>query len=263
MPELPEVNEKKRRFDEVALNKTIEKVDLIDVSYILKNIEPEDFSDKLSGRRFVQSTRRGKYFFVELDNEDHVLFHFGMSGRFHYYDDSKEAPKHERFAFELDDGYRLGFNCPRKLARIHYIPDLDQFIKDKKLGEDALKISKEAFLKQMEGKKGTIKGFLLNQKYLAGMGNLYADEVCWQLNIHPASNVASLDEATRSTIHERMISILNTAVDRNAVYADYPEEWMWNHRHKAGQCPRDESEWEVDKVAGRTTYYCAQCQELV
>jgi formamidopyrimidine-DNA glycosylase len=263
MPELPEVNEKKRHFNEFALNKKIQQVDLTDVSYILKNIEPAAFAEKLSGRQFVSSSRRGKYFFARLDNDDHVLFHFGMSGRFRYYEEMEDRPKHERFAFEFDNGFRLGFDCPRKLARIHYITDLANFIKDKKLGEDALDISQEAFLKQMEGKKGTLKGFLLNQKYLAGMGNLYADEVCWQLHIHPASTVDALSQELREKIHARMIHILQTAVKKHAVYAEYPDEWMWNHRNKDDTCPRDGTEWEVDKVAGRTTYYCPQCQELI
>lgn len=131
------------------------------------------------------------------------------------------------------------------------------------MGEDALVISEEEFMPLTEGRRGAIKGFLLNQKYLAGMGNLYVDEVCWQVGVHPASVVGALEEGKRRELFRRMQAILRKAVELDAVYAEYPEEWLWNHREKGGACPRDGHELARDKVAGRSTYYCAQCQELV
>ncbi|MEQ8703018.1 MAG: DNA-formamidopyrimidine glycosylase family protein [Phaeodactylibacter sp.] len=262
MPELPEVNAKKNHFDQVALHQKIETVDLIDTSYILKEISGPAFAEKLTGRTFTGSYRRGKYFFAKLDNGDHILFHFGMSGRFRYYDDPDDQPKYERFAFDFEEGGRLGFDCPRKLARIHYVEDLDAFIAKKNLGEDALVLKEADFLEMAKGRKGTIKGFLLNQKYLAGMGNLYVDEVCWQQGIHPASVMGLLSEEEQRAMFQNMQAILQKAVALDAVYPDYPEEWLWNHRDKGGTCPKDGTELQRDKVAGRSTYYCPQCQEL-
>ncbi|NBC07107.1 MAG: DNA-(apurinic or apyrimidinic site) lyase [Bacteroidetes bacterium] len=263
MPELPEVNAKKDYFDRVALQQRMEKVDIIDTHYILKNMDGETFAKRLKGRTFTGSHRRGKYFFAELDNGHYVLLHFGMSGRFRYYHDMGEQPKHERFAFVFENGARMGFDCPRKLARIHYVEDLEAFIQEKNLGEDALELKEADFMKMTEGRRGTIKGFLLNQRYLAGMGNLYVDEVCWQEGIHPASTMGALSEAQRRGLFRRMQQILAKAVELDAVYAHYPDEWLWNHRTKDGTCPRDGNGLSQDKVAGRTTYYCAQCQELV
>ena len=262
MPELPEVNTKKLNFDRVALNRKIEKVELLETNHIFKNISGEAFAQKMKGRQFTGSYRRGKYLFAHLDNDHDVLFHFGMTGEFYAYDEPEQHPRHERFAFLFPDGERLGFDCPRKLAHIYYLEDKDAFIKEKKLGEDALVISEEAFLEKLNGKTGTIKGFFLNQSNLAGMGNLYADEVCWQVGIHPASLIPALDDKTRRLLHHRMQAILQTAVNRRADYANYPDEWLWNHREKGGTCPRDGQELEKDKVAGRSTYYCPQCQEL-
>jgi formamidopyrimidine-DNA glycosylase len=262
MPELPEVHQKKLHFDEYALNQKIAKVDAIDVSYILKNVSAEEFQSVLSGRHFTSTYRRGKYLFAKLDNDRHMLFHFGMSGKFEYYQPPQAPPRHERFAFEFSNGYRLGFNCPRKFAQIHYVENLDSFIREKKLGEDALVISQSSFLELMNGKKGSIKGYLLNQKHLAGMGNLYADEVCWQIGIHPASTIPALSMHIREQVFLTMQEILQEAIANKANYNSYPEEWMWNHRVKDGHCPRDGQEWAIDKVAGRTTYYCPQCQTL-
>ena len=263
MPELPEVNAKKHYFDHSALHKKIDQVVLKDVSYILKNISGEAFATRLKGRHFTDSYRRGKYLFAELDNGHHVLFHFGMSGQFKYYEEEHDRPKHERFAIQFDNDFRLGFNCPRKFARIEYIEDLEAFLQKKGLGEDALIIQEGTFIQLTEGRRGTVKGFLLNQKYLAGMGNLYVDEVCWQIGIHPASVMGALSTEKRKELFQRMQAILQKAIDLKATYADYPEEWLWNHRHHDGKCPRDGHPLEIDKVAGRTTYYCPACQELI
>ena len=262
MPELPEVNTKKLNFDRVALHKKIEKVELRETNHIFRNITGEAFAKKMKGRKFTHSYRRGKYLFAHLDNGHDVLFHFGMTGEFYIYEEGDQHPKHERFAFLFPDGQRLGFDCPRKLAHIYYLENKDEFIHEKKLGEDALEISEEAFLEKMEGKTGTIKGFFLNQSNLAGMGNLYADEVCWQVRIHPASLLPALDDVTRRELYRCMQAILQQAIINKADYANYPDEWLWNHRDKGGTCPRDGHELERDKVAGRSTYYRPQCQEL-
>jgi len=96
------------------------------------------------------------------------------------------------------------------------------------------------------------------------MGNLYVDEVCWQIGIHPASVMGALSAEKRRALFQRMQAILQKAVDLDAEYSAYPEEWLWNHRHNDhGECPRDGSSLEKDKVAGRTTYYCPACQELI
>ena len=262
MPELPEVNTKKINFDGVALNKPIEKVELHETNHIFRNISGEAFAQKMKGRQFTGSYRRGKYLFAKLDNGHDVLFHFGMTGEFYAYDEPEQRPKYERFAFLFPDGQRLGFDCPRKLAHIYYLEDKDEFIREKKLGEDALVITEAEFLEKMSGKTGTIKGFFLNQSNLAGMGNLYADEVCWQLGIHPASLLPALDGKTRRELYHCMQAILQTAIANHADYVNYPDEWLWNHRDKGGTCPRDGHELERDTVAGRSTYYCPLCQEL-
>ncbi|MCB0552762.1 MAG: Fpg/Nei family DNA glycosylase [Phaeodactylibacter sp.] len=262
MPELPEVNTKKLNFDRVALHKKIEKVELRETNHIFRNITGEAFARRMQGRQFTGSYRRGKYLFAQLDNGHDVLFHFGMTGEFYQYDDPAQRPKHERFAFLFPEGSRLGFDCPRKLAHIYYLEDKEAFIREKKLGEDALVISEAEFLNKLKGKTGTIKGFFLNQSNLAGMGNLYADEVCWQVGVHPASLIPALDEDTRRALYTRMQAMLKQAIEMKADYAHYPDEWLWNHRIKGGTCPRDGHLLERDEVAGRTTYYCPNCQEF-
>lgn len=254
MPELPEVHTFKRYFDATSLQQKINKV-LVHDDKIIRNVSGTAFARRLKGRTFTDSYRRGKYLFAHLDNGHHVLLHFGMTGDLAYYADNADGPKHERFVFQFDNGYRLGFDCPRKFARILYLEDLDAYLQETGLGEDALEIKQKTFLSLMEGRKGAIKGFLLNQKLVAGVGNLYADEICFQTRIHPASRLNQLSQEQRKDIFKKMKKILRYAVKREAHYKAYPKDWFWEWR-KEGEKGPENSVVEKMVVAGRSTYYC-------
>lgn len=252
MPELPEVNTFKKYFDGTSVHQKIVDVSISD-GKIIRNIDEADFVDRLVGRYFVSSIRRGKYLFAQLDNNTHVLFHFGMTGDIKYYSEVEDRPKYERFHILFEGGSKLGFDCLRKFARIAYIEDLEAYIDDIGLGVDALEISEADFLHKMAGRKTAIKGFLLNQKLLAGVGNLYADEICNQARVHPGSKVDKIQKKKRKEIYKAMQSILNFAIERAAHYKDYPDDWFWQWRIKGGES--DKGEIIVEKIAGRTTYY--------
>ncbi|MFT6321648.1 MAG: formamidopyrimidine-DNA glycosylase [Granulosicoccus sp.] len=262
MPELPEVNTFKLYFDKTSLHQKIGEVHVQD-DKIMRNIDGDSFIEKLTGRTFVDSYRRGKYLFGKLDDGNDVLFHFGMTGDFKYYEDEMDQPRHERFAFHFANGYRLGFDCPRKFARILYLEDLEKYIADIGLGEDALVISASDFLKKMEGRKTSIKGFLLNQKLLAGVGNLYADEICFQTRIHPASPVNALKPKHKKAIYEAMQNILTIAVDRARYYKEEKtadDFFQW--RVEGQKAPQGKGVCQVEKIAGRTTYFFDIYQKL-
>jgi len=252
MPELPEVNTFQKYFEGTSLHQKIMDVHIAD-GKIIRNVSDQEFIDGLVGRSFESSMRRGKYLFGQLDDDQHVLFHFGMTGDFKYYFEEEERPRHERFHILFEGGAKLGFDCPRKFARIALIPDLDVYIRELGLGEDALVISQKDFLTKMEGRTSTIKGFLLNQKLVAGVGNLYADEICYQTRVHPGSRVNALSTRKKNEIYRAMRSILTTAVERTAHYKNYPDDWFWAWRNKEGKTGKGEI--AVEKIAGRTTYY--------
>lgn len=260
MPELPEVNTFKRYFDESSLNQKIAQTIVAD-DKIIRNCTGSEFAELTGGRTFLKSYRRGKYLFAEMDNGEHVLLHFGMTGDLAYYEDEIDKPKHERFRFEFENGMKLGFDCPRKFARIVHIPDLEEFIENKKLGEDALVISEKAFLAAAAGKKATIKGFLLNQNHLAGVGNLYADEICYQTKIHPASRTNALSKKQLKSIFKTMQSILNQAIEQLPHYKEYPGEWFWEKWRKEGEL-KGKGMVVSGKIAGRTSYWVNGWQVL-
>ncbi len=268
MPELPEVNTYQKYFDAAAVGQRIVDVDVSD-DYIIKQVGPESgnttaatsrvgyfgqrFAERLRGRSITGSHRRGKYLFGELDNGHSVLLHFGMTGDLKLYSEPDQRTKHERFAFVFADGQRLGFDDPRKFAKIRYVEDRETYIANIKLGVDALKITEDEFLAQAKGRNTSIKAFLLNQTALAGVGNLYADEICYQTRIHPESRVAKLSKPKLRAIYTAMVEILTIACDRDAYYRNYPPGWFWQWR----KLDEVEGRGKVMEgiVGGRTTHW--------
>ena len=274
MPELPEVNTYQKYFDAAALGQRIAAVDVAD-DYIVKQVGGETgnttsatsrpgvlgarFAERLSGQTVTGSYRQGKYLFADLDSGHSVLLHFGMTGDLKLYTEPDERPRHERFALVFDGGQRLGFDDPRKFAKIRYLEDRAAYVRDIRLGEDALTISRPDFLAQAEGRRTPIKAFLLNQTALAGVGNLYADEILYQTRIHPESPVAALTRKQLTHIHRAMREILQTACDRDAYYRDYPPGWFWQWRKEERVARRGEVRRAT--VGGRTTCWVEPWQK--
>ncbi|MFK7936452.1 MAG: Fpg/Nei family DNA glycosylase [Saprospiraceae bacterium] len=261
MPELPEVNAYKVYFNEAAFNQKIERV-IVHDDKIIRNMDGNTFAEACKNRTFVGSYRRGKYLFGEFDNGDHVLLHFGMTGDIKYYSAPEDKPKHERFVFVFENGMRLGFDDPRKFGRILYLTDLQAYIKEIKLGEDALVLSEDAFMRLIKGKKASIKGFLLNQKFLAGVGNLYADETCYQLQIHPATPSNQLTEEQQRAVFRKMQEIMGFAAEQLPNYKGYPPNWFWNLWREVGKEIEGKGTVVSCKVAGRTTMFVEGWQVL-
>ncbi len=275
MPELPEVNTYQKYFDAAAVGKRVAGVDIAD-DYIFKQVLDETgnstsatsepgvlgarFAERLAGQRIVGSHRRGKYLFADLDSGHSFLLHFGMTGDLKLYTEPEDRARHERFALVFDTGERLGFDDPRKFAKIRYLASREAYVAKIRLGVDALEISKEAFLAQAGGRRTAIKAFLLNQLALAGVGNLYADEILYQTRIHPESPVGALDEEQLVQIHAKMGEILQIACDRDAYYRNYPPGWFWQWRKEE----RVEGRGDVlrSKVGGRTTHWVEPWQKL-
>lgn len=261
MPELPEVHTFQQYFDAAALQQQVMRVEVHD-DKIIRNMDGSSFAERVAGNTFISSLRRGKYLFAHLDNGHDVLLHFGMTGDLKLYTEAEEAPRFERFTFVFRDGQRLGFDDARKFARILYLEDRDAYITEVGLGPDALIMTAEDFLAAMHKRKTSIKGFLLNQKIVAGVGNLYADEICYRTHVHPASVVSKLPAKKRSELFTTMQAVLQEAVQQAPYYKDYPDNWMWNAwRYDGHLMPDGKSVVENTKIAGRTTYFAEGWQK--
>ena len=261
MPELPEVHNFKLYFDAAARGQTIAGVTVHD-DFIIRNLPGTAFADALAGRRIIDTLRRGKYLFAGLDNGHDLLLHFGMTGDLNLYQDPGDAHRFERFTLHFADGNHLGFVDPRKFARVLYLEDRAAYIRDIKLGPDALELTEEQWMAAVRGRRTSVKAVLLNQSVLAGIGNLYADEICYRLRLHPAARVDELSEERLRAVYRTTREVMELATENPPYYRDYPENWFWHVWRHAGQ-PRPEGvgEVRVTKVAGRTTYYVDGWQE--
>ncbi len=261
MPELPEVNTVMKGFRSTVLHDKILEVSVRD-SKIIRNCTAEYFSSALLDKHFIDTYRQGKYFFGVLDSGISILFHLGMTGDIVYYRDEIDAPRHERFYLRLASGMILGYDDPRKFSRILVVEDRMAYLEEINLGPDALRISQDDFLQIFEGRRSPVKSLLMNQQLISGIGNLYADEICFQARLHPASTALLLDKKDRQKLFRVMRNILTLACDRDAYYKVYPADWFWQWRRDDAEIPGKGPVGKI-KIGGRTTYYIEGYQKMV
>jgi formamidopyrimidine-DNA glycosylase len=262
MPELPEVETFKRYLDATSLHQRIISVDVRD-AYVLKSVTATELARRLKGRRFESSRRHGKHLFVRTDGDLWSRLHFGMTGSLRYFKHAEQAPKHTRVLFVFAKAHRLAFEDQRKFGEISLLKDVDEFLKKRALGPDSLDISLQQF-KEIFGKhRGAVKTILLNQKLIAGIGNIYADEILFRARIHPATQVSVLKEKTVAKIFRAARDVLKKAIEAKADMDRMPKSWLLAHRGKGGKCPRCRRELKSATIGGRTAWFCAHCQKPI
>ena len=270
MPELPEVETYRRFIDEIAVGQTIAAVQVNDAHVLAA---PEDqLRAGLVGRTITGTSRLGKNCFLELDNGQVLVLHFGMTGDIGAYRDEPDAPRFTRVALHLEDsGLRLAFIDPRKFGRIRLAESAAAHQQAKKIGPDALEITAAELQQKLSRRKTLLKPLLLDQSITAGLGNWIVDEVLFQAKIHPERLGASLVEKEFQALHTAIQLVLTTAIGHEANYRHFPKSFLihareWDDSAASGSdahtfCPRH-AKVKIDKyyVGGRATYVCPKCQ---
>lgn len=262
MPELPDVEVFRKIFNSSALNQKVMKVDVLDEG-ILENISSRSFQIKMKGATFQATHRHGKYLFIELDTEETLMIHFGMTGYLEYFKDGEEEPEYTRIIFNLNNGYNLYYVCPRKLGRISLVEDEADFIEENKLGPDTYSDDFKwgDFRGIMKGKRGSIKTTLMNQKLLAGIGNVYSDEILFHSNIYPFTEVNELNEEELRTIFEKMKMVFEQAIKAEVKTENFPENFLLLNRSEGEECPICGGRINREKFSGRSSFYCEAHQK--
>ncbi|MGJ3251993.1 MAG: Fpg/Nei family DNA glycosylase [Elainellaceae cyanobacterium] len=261
MPELPDVEVFKQYLDSTSLHQTIRHVDVSN-SKVLENTSAQVFKNQLKDCQFQSSSRQGKYLFVELSSGEWLVFSFGMTGSLKYFKNDDQMPDYPRIRFDFVNEFHLVYASQRMLGKVMLTGDRKQFIEAHQLGLDAISpdLDESRFRQVMKGRRGMLKSTLMNQHVIAGIGNVYADEILFHAGFHPKTSVKELDDNHFDTLFRAMQEVLQVAIAHRADPEQLPNSYLLPHRHDGGKCPKCGESLQHIKVSGRTAYYCPQCQ---
>lgn len=272
MPELPEVETIKRQFKRAVVGREIVAAD-IRLAKIIRGAV-EDFVAGSVGARFTDARRRSKVLILDLSNGNSILAHLRMSGRLIYAPSSEPVVKHTHAILTLDNGYDLRLWEMRQFGRLALVKTnaVDSTPEIAKLGPEPLddEFTLECFSRILARRpRRAIKALLLDQTVIAGVGNIYADEILYQARVHPTRKAGSLSGDETKRIYEAIRELLLASIRRRGtsvdLYVDLFNKVGENQHHlrvyaRAGQsCPCGGSVERI-KVAGRGTHYCPRCQ---
>jgi len=258
MPELPEVETFKRYLDKTSLKQTIKNVQVMDERIL--NTGENNLKHFVKGKRFESSTRHGKYLFVHL-KPGCVIFHFGMSGDLEYYDAKEEPPKFSKVIFHFNNGFNLAYISIRMFGKVLFTNSIEEYLERKKLGPDAYKMTLQEFQEAVRRRKAIAKNALLNQSFIAGVGNIYSDEILFRTKIHPKTNINTLSEGKVKELYKNIKDVLEYGIQNKGDLSTYPNEFLIPHRKKEEKCPTCNSDITRFEISGRHGFFCPSCQK--
>ena len=271
MPELPEVETVRRGLEKLILGKKILNIEIRYPKMIKTDLN--QFQKELPGQVIQSMGRRGKYLLFNL--RDKVLIsHLRMEGKYFYYPDEIPERKHAHILVHFEDGTTLVYEDVRKFGTMELLaPELlDSYFISKKLGPEPTDQDFDLgrFKLALKKSKKPIKSHLLDQTLVAGLGNIYVDEVLWRAKVHPSRHSNSLTAQEARKAHDETIKVLGQAVEKggstirsytNAFGEDGTMQEFHQVYDKAGQaCSRCGSTIEKIQLGGRGTYFCPKCQ---
>lgn len=261
MPELPDVEVFKQSLDATALHQRIAKTS-VPSPKVLRSGSAARLARALKGQQFRSSHRHGKFLFVALDRKRWLVFHFGMTGFLKYFKNAADAPSHTCVLIDFDSGDHLAYDSMRKLGAVHVTDSVEAFVQQRELGPDALdpRLDLAAFAAIMGQTRRTVKSALMNQRLIAGIGNIYSDEILSRAGIHPGRKSYRLGDAGLKRLHTAMKTVLRKAIECRVDPKRFPDSYLLPHRVGDGRCPRCGRKLKHKKFSGRTAYYCPRDQ---
>ena len=267
MPELPEVETTVRGLERVLKRRRIARVEARRPD--LRRALPDDLGQRLTGAHVTGLRRRAKYGLIDTDRGDTLVFHLGMSG--HWRIDPSETGKHDHFIIETDEGRRLALNDARRfgsldLVRTDELPDWPPF---KALGPEPLDLDARELKRRLAGRKAAIKLLLLDQRIVAGLGNIYVCEALHRAGIHPTRAAGSISLERLERLVPAINDVLAEAIAaRGSTLRDFaspdgelgffPKRFtVYNKEGRPCACGGT-----VRRIVrgGRSTFYCPKCQ---
>lgn len=258
MPELPDVEVFKEVLDRTALDRTVQGVE-VHADRVLCGVSARALRSRLQGRPLRATRRHGKHLFARASRDGWLRLHFGMTGQLRFGEGGDGVPAHTRLLLRFTGGAHLAYVNVRRFGEIGWVDDIDRFIRDRGLGPDALELGLDGFREVLGGRRGAVKSTLMNQAVLAGIGNIYADEILFQAKIHPRTAMAHLDDRALGEVHRATRAVLRAAI--RARVDRFPRWFMLPHRDTDMTCPRCGAGLVKTRLAGRATIHCPREQK--
>lgn len=271
MPELPEVETVRTILEKNIVNKTINDV-IVYYDKIIQNINKNDFINNLIGETFISLHRRGKYLICELSNY-YLIVHLRMEGKF-FFMHNEPLSMHDHIIFKFSDS-ELRYNDTRKFGTMHLFSKKENIYNIYPLNKLGLEPFdgefNAAYLKQkFKNSNKAIKTTLLDQSIIAGLGNIYVDEVLFMSSINPLEKTKNINDEQIESIVKNSIVVLNKAIklggttiksfqSSHDITGRFQNELL---AHTKTYCPICGKTIKKIKVGGRGTYYCENCQVL-
>ncbi len=273
MPELPEVETVKRSLEPLVKGRIIEKTDVF-YSGIIKKPGAEEFIQYLQGKEIQGIKRRGKYLLFSLGQGGLLVIHLRMTGQLVFSRKGEELIKHTHLVLHLSGGDELRFIDIRKFGLVYLIPTgkWEEAGGLSTLGPEPLEaeFSLSAFQKALQQKKVGVKAFLLDQRNIAGIGNIYADEILFTAGLRPQRNVNSIVNEEAGCLYDAIRAVLAEGIKyRGTSIRDYVDgkgergrfqEKLKVYDRAGKSCVRCGTVLVKETVAGRGTVYCPSCQ---
>jgi formamidopyrimidine-DNA glycosylase len=277
MPELPEVETIRRDIEKEFVNKRIKKVDVSGARSIRRHHNPADFVARTEGRKLVGTRRRGKYLLMQLDNGDVIVAHLGMSGQLLRANPKEPVDKHTHVVLTFAGAAQLRFVDPRTFGEMFVtaperleaeVPELAH------LGFDPVdeQMAWTRFGAMLATRRTKLKPLLMDQRFVAGIGNIYSDEILFAAGLRHDRNSDSLTPQEIRRLYRALVETLQDAIKHRGssladeqyrdLFGDVGEfQRMHNVYDREGEaCPRCRNVIVRIKANGRSSYFCAQCQ---
>jgi formamidopyrimidine-DNA glycosylase len=256
MPELPDVEVFRRRLVEATTDRRIEGLDVLD-GEVLATTRAE-LDRTLAGSRVSGTRRHGKQLYVGLGDGPLLRLHFGMTGYLTSVADHDELPRHTRVVLALSRGRRLLLVDQRKLGEVGLVGSADDDVAQRGLGPDALDLDLAGLREVLARSRGALKPTLMDQGRIAGLGNIYSDEVLFQARLDPRAPAAEVSRGEAQRLHRQLRRVLERAVEGEV--RDFPRGWLLHRRDDGARCPRCGGPVERFTAAGRHGFRCLACQ---
>lgn len=271
MPELPEVEQVRKTLTPHIKNKTIAQIEIY-VERLIKKPSPLEFSTILLGKTLLGLKRRGKYLIFDIEGTWDLVVHLRMTGAL-VYTTTNEMPKYARIKFSLNDGSILWYCDTRTLGTLHLLAKNEKCIAGlDNLGIEpiATEFTLDYFSNVLAIKKNKIKGLLLDQSFIAGLGNIYVDEALFLAKVLPERAANSLTTIETTSLHNAVIEVIKQGIaNKGTTFRDYRDgdgnkgsnqNNLFVYGRSGKPCLSCGRLIEYKKIAGRGSAFCTNCQ---